>query len=54
LVTILIARLLVRFPFDGVPTGRKPRLTAVILTDSHHLHFIYPHEILTRVGFLKG
>src|SRR5258706_2918379 len=54
LVTILIVRLLVQFPFDRVTTGRKLRLTAVILTGSHHLHFIYPHAILTKEGFLKG
>src|SRR5207248_10413005 len=49
LVTILIARLQVRFPFDRVTIGHKLRLTAAILTGSYHLHFIYPHEILTSI-----
>jgi hypothetical protein len=46
---MLIARLQVRFPFDRVTIGRKLRHTAAILTGSHHLHFIYPHEILTSI-----
>ncbi len=54
LVTILVTRLLVRFQFDGVTTGRKLRSTTVILTGYHHLHFIHLHEILTRVGFTKN